>query len=178
MLISKKQPRRRNPLLLDTPEGQWNPAAAGVQGYPRTQDAFDAHKERLRKNAERARAAGKLSRRGIPNGWRGRRQEVEALRAAAADDGWKIAQVVCRNSTTPEEMLQVANERGVPATDDARAAVALAGIFGIALDPTVPVSLRLKAFRAALPFLVPMPRARRCEIKLTDGLAWLRSLAG
>ena len=85
MLIPKRQSRRRNPLLLDTPEGQWNPAAAGVQGYPKTQEAHDAHRERLRKNSEAARAAGKLTRRGVPNGWRGRRQEVEQLRAEAAD---------------------------------------------------------------------------------------------
>ena len=67
MLIPKRQPRRRNPLLLGTPEGQWNPAAAGVMGYPATQEAYDQHKERLRKNAEAARAAGKMTRKGVPN---------------------------------------------------------------------------------------------------------------
>ena len=177
-MIQHRQPRRRNPLLVNTPEGQWCPEAAGVQGYPKTQAAFDAHKERLRQNSQAARAAGKLSRRGIPNGWRGRRAEVEQLRAEAADEGWKIAAVVCRNSVTADEMLDIADDPMTATTDDARAAMALAGIFSIALDPTVPTPLRLKAFRAALPFLLPLPRARRCEIELSDGLAWLRSLAG
>ena len=84
---------------------------------------------------------------------------------------------MCRNSVTAEEMLQVAQDPAVGTSDDARAAFALAGVFAIALDPTKAPTIRVKALRIALSYCLPKPKGR-LEVELTDGLGWLRSLAG
>jgi hypothetical protein len=82
--------RRRHPALLNTPIGTFNPEAVGlVPGYAKTPEAFEAQLMTLRNNGDRARAAGRNSRRGTPNGWAGKREEVQWLREEVKGEAWE-----------------------------------------------------------------------------------------
>lgn len=83
-LLWPTPPLRRHPALASSPRAVFNPDAVGrVQGYPSTPEAFAARCDLLRANSARARSSGKATRRGVPNGFRGRREEVERLRQEA-----------------------------------------------------------------------------------------------
>lgn len=179
-----RPPRVRHAVLADWPPGVFCPAAVGkVRGYPRTQEAYDRQLVRLRDNSKRARERGLLTRKGIPNGWAGKRAQVTELRQDAADEAWRIVNLLQRNSVSPDERLDAECLAGLkadtrPATTDAeRFALAAAYAIGVVRDPTQPASLRLQAARIILPFLVPMPRGRaKAGMGLGDGLAWLDAL--
>ncbi len=175
--------RKRHPLLVGWPPGVFNPAAVGkVRGYARTQETYDRQVERLRSNSKGAIERGLLTRKGVPNGWAGMRVQVAELRQEAADEGWRLVNVIQRNSASADEQLDDDCLAGLKAdtwpakTDAERFALAAAYCLGLMLDTTQPTSLRLKAARTILPFLAPMPR--RAIGGLGDGLAWLSALVG
>ena len=133
-------------LPLVTTPGVFNPAAVGrVRGYPRTPEAYDRQLARLRANSTSARKRGLMTRRGVPNVWAGKRDQVASLRQNA-DEAWRVVNVLQRNSTSPEERL-----------DAERFALTAAYCIGLMVDGTQPTSIRLKAARVILPFLMPMP---------------------
>ena len=167
-------PRTRHPALEGWPKGVFNPAAVGVvPGYPRTPETYARHTDRLRANHAKAKAAGKLNRRGAPNGWAGRKAEVAELRQKAADEAWQVVNILQRNSARPDERLDASPTEAE--RDAERFNIAAAFAIGFILDPTRPTKLRVEAARMILPFLTPMP-ARGGLRGLDDGLACLRGL--
>jgi hypothetical protein len=151
MQVTRRPPRRRHPALIDTPVGEYNPAAAGiVRGYPSTLEGYERRRDALRANSEKARAEGNLdhTRAGIPNGFRGQRSVVEAIR---------------RNSQTEAEMIcEVLYPEGALRTrDDQLAAEAMEAIVEIWRSPLTPLPMRLYAMRLFLSFTVAPPVAKR-----------------
>lgn len=184
MPITKSTPRpsrSRHPVLVGWPPGVFCPAAVGkVRGYARTQETYDRQVEHLRANSKGAIERGLLTRKGVPNGWAGMRDQVTELRQEAADEGWRLVNVIQRNSASADERLDDDCLAGLKAdtwpakTDAERFALAAAYCLGLMLDTTQPTSLRLKAGRTILPFLAPMPK--RAVAGLGEGLKWLDAL--
>ena len=111
-----RPPRVRHPVLVGWPPGTFCPAAAGVvRGYARTPETYDRQLARLRANHKTALDAGKLHRRGVPNGWAGRRDQVAELRLEATDEGWRTLNVLHRNSFSAAERLDPDNLAGLQA---------------------------------------------------------------
>ena len=176
--ITPRPTRQRHPALLDTPPGVWNPNGVGrVSGYPKTQEAYDIHKALLAANRDRANAKGIGVRTNVPNGYRGMGRELSLVRQQAANAGWELANVVLRNSLSAEERLTLPNDPMSATTDEARAAVAIAGLFAIALNVTVTNATRLEALQAVLPYLMPRPKGGLKLGTLDSGLMWLHGLA-
>jgi hypothetical protein len=149
------------------PVGVWNPDAVGrVRGYPKTPEAFAAHLARLLAFSEAARAKGVLNRRGIPHGWAGRRDEVQAIREAAMADGTRVVRKLCG----------VERDNGADDTDP-RAIMALEHAVAGALARCDAASTRIMWARLALKYLIPMA-GRAPQVKADGGaLAFLARLA-
>lgn len=177
---TSRPPRVRHPVLADWPPGVFCPAAAGVvRGYPRTEATYERQLERLRANSAVARKRGLLNRRGVPNGYAGMRAQVAELRQEAANEGWRVVNVLQRNSSTPDERLDDGRLEAIqggaaPVTDAERFAVAAAYCLGVMRDPTMTTRFRLKAARVILPFLAPMPK--KAAAGLGESLEWLDGL--
>ena len=178
------KPRGSHPALVNTPPGTWNPAAVGhVRGYAKTQEAFDRQLAQLEANRDGARAAGLLTRKGVPNGYAGRRPEVEAIRLQAADDGWVAVQAWQRNAQTPEEQLPevriaaIRSGQDGPWTDAEMFAAAAAYLISVVLDCSQPQRQRLQAARDILPFLQAPPSGKARGEGVQAGMAWLAGLA-
>lgn len=168
--------------LADTPPGVWNPAAVGkVRGYAKTEEAYQRQAAQLRANSAGARARGLMNRRGSPNGWAGKRAEVEALRLDAHADGWRAVGAWQRNSQTAEERLPddrmeaLTTGQDYPRTDAERFAVAAAYAISVILNRSAPTCDRTRAARIILPFLKAAPAGRK-SVTLADGAAWLEAL--
>lgn len=118
-----KPPKDRHPALKGTAVGVWCPEAVGkVPGYPRTAEAFEARCGQLRVNSTRARARGRLTRLGVPNGYAGRRVEASEIR---------------RNSRNAAEWLMEDGPfRGLADCREAR--IAFTAALAIILDTTLP----------------------------------------
>ena len=178
------KPRGSHPILADTPPGTWNPAAVGkVRGYAKTPEAYDRQLAQLKANRTGARAAGLMTRKGVPNGYAGRRDEVAEMRLQATDDAWTAVAEWQRNSQTPEERLpderleafRTGQDR--PRTDAEMFSAAAAYLISVVLDHSQPARQRLQSARAILPFLRAAPSGRARE-NVQDGVAWLAELAG
>ena len=179
------KPRGSHPALAGTPPGVFNPAAVGhVRGYPKTPEAHARQLVQLAANRDSARAAGLLNRKGVPNGYAGRRPEVEAIRLQAADGGWTAVAEWQRNSQTAEERLPDGRIEALKAgqvharTDAEMFAVAAAYLISVVLDPTQPQRQRLQSAKAILPFLQAPPSGKARGEGVQDGIAWLAGLAG
>jgi hypothetical protein len=134
----------RHPVLQGWAVGEWCPEAVGkVPGYPRTAEAYAAMKVRLSANAERARSRGRLTRRGVPNGYAGEGYELSLIRENAR----------CNAERVTEEVTDD--------WDDYRAVLAMQAVCELAFDPTVPTKVRLSAARTVLKWTVPKPVARQ-----------------
>ena len=178
------KPRGSHPALADTPPGTWNPSAVGkVRGYAKTQEAFDRQLAQLEANRTGAWAAGLLNRKGVPNGYAGRRPEVEAIRLQAIDDAWTAVAEWGRNSQTAEERLPDERLEALKAgqdcarTDAEMFAVAASYLISVVLDRSQPQRHRLQAAKAILPFLRAAPSGKAREDGQA-GMAWLVGLAG
>jgi hypothetical protein len=90
---------------------------------------------------------GVFHRRGVPDGWSGRRGELAALRERAA--------VAARHA------VGAMQARGDLEGDDPRVAEALAFVASVVLDPAASASNRLAAARILLTFTQPRPTARQ-----------------
>jgi hypothetical protein len=157
---------RRHPLLAGTPVGTWCPEAAGkVKGYPRTAETYARQLETLRENHRTAKEAGRLTRKNVPNGWAGRKEEVVTLHR----NSMCAAQRLMEDLTTLDLL-------GDTTEDDRRGNDALKHCAAIAFNLAYPVSIRLVALRMLLTFVRPRP-ARRSVVTLDNGLAWLEGLA-
>jgi hypothetical protein len=85
--------------------GKWHPelVGTGIRGYPKTQEAFDKIQARCRAQVIALNAAGKCNRKGIPDGWAGRRAEVDAIRAQAALEAKEIVQTMAKEGLIDKE---------------------------------------------------------------------------
>jgi hypothetical protein len=142
--------------------GEWSPELAGkVPGYPRTEAAYEQRRAQLVVNRQRALDAGRLTRRGVPNGWAGRRDEAAAAR---------------RNSQIEAERLAETIREISGGDDDPMVVEAMDAALGIARDPTSPTPLRLQAWRTWLTYNLPMPTMRKI-MQAGDPLAVLDAIA-
>jgi hypothetical protein len=144
--------------------GEFCPELVGKAiGYPRTEAAYEERRAMLVANRQRALDAGRLTRRGVPNGWAGRRDAAAAAR---------------RNSQTEAERLattirEISDPNG---REDPMVADALDAALGIAMDPTTPTPLRLQAWRTWLTHKLPMPTMRTI-MQADDPLMFLSAIA-
>lgn len=75
---------RRSPLLRDRPRGVWQSDLVDkIRAYPKTQEAFDAKQARCREQIIRLNAEGRAGRNGVPDGWAGRKAEINKIVEAA-----------------------------------------------------------------------------------------------
>ena len=115
-----------------------------------------AQKARLAENTKHARARGRLTRRGVPNGYGGERRELTLIRENARCNAERVVDKV-----TDDDW-------------DSRAKFAMSHLLEMVFDPTIPVSERLTAAKIALMYLVPMPGAQ--AIQAEDPITWLTRL--
>ena len=149
--------RNRHPVLQNRPQGEWCPDAVGVvPGYPRTPETFAAQAERLKANRQVAKERGVLTRHGVPNGWAGKKDEIQGIR---------------RNSRTEAERLTEAVFE--PDCEESRIAMQAAMV---ALSPFYRMVDRLVAMRLILQYTVPKP-VQRAALESGDSLDFLRRLA-
>lgn len=85
----------RHPLLRDRVPGIWYPDAVGVvPQYPKTPEEMEAFRKKSSELMARLKAEGKWrTRRGVPNGWRRKRAELERAIAKARAD----AEIIVKN---------------------------------------------------------------------------------
>src|SRR5277367_6071117 len=87
--------KQRHPCLQDWAVGEWCPDAVGkVPGYAKTEADYMAQKARLAENTKAARAKGRLTRRGVPNGYGGERRELTLIRENARCDAERVTEKV------------------------------------------------------------------------------------
>jgi hypothetical protein len=157
------RPRKGHPALRGLEVGVWHPEGVGkVPGYGATPEAYEANRLQLAANAAAARAAGRLTRRDVPNGWAGKKDEVEAIR---------------RNATTEAEMLA---DEPLPgeSLDDQYAREALTFLLSLVVDLTQATSTRLRCARIVLPYLLSPPSRKVAIGSSKDGgMAFLMGLA-
>jgi hypothetical protein len=149
----------RHPTLRDWPVGEWCPAAVDeIGGYPKTAEAYAAMKARLAANRERARARGRLNRRGVPNGYAGEGHELSLIRENARCNAERVVERV-----TDDDW-------------DWRAKLAMQALFALALDPTLPAKIRIRAARTVLEYLAPKPVAEKAITAAGDPVRLLEQM--
>jgi hypothetical protein len=149
----------------------FDPSRVGDPRYPLTQEAWQRQYDTLLANAAKARKAGKLNRKGIPNGYAKRRDEVATIREAHQAEAEQIVAAL-RNAQQPDERLDRDEAR---MSDDEMSDIALAAVIAIMRAPTTSVTNKLIACRVVLPYLKPLPS--RAKVALADGLEVLEGLA-
>lgn len=179
---SRRAPKKRHPALTGTPRGVFNAEAVGkVPGYPPTAEAYEARKAHLKYHREAARQAGRLHRRGIPNGFAGRRKEVEEQQAAAQRQGQSIAAAL-GSTGDAEDGFRSLEDRlwdhpvSSPEWEVIAAEIGIAYLIGLVCDPTRTTRTRRKAAGIVLPYLLPLPR-RLSGMVRDGGIEFLRALA-
>jgi hypothetical protein len=156
--VGHRSKQHRHPVLRDWAVGEWCPEAVGIiRGYPKTPEAYAAHKERLAANSARARRRGRLNRRGVPNGYAGQGHELTLIRENARCQAERVVGRVTDNW-------------------DPRARLALQATYEIALDTTVPLQVRFQAARMVLEWLVPKPMIK-AALRSVDPIALLQRLS-
>jgi hypothetical protein len=96
-------PRRRQ-----NPRKEWCPIKAIIlPTYPATKERFEELRAVTVERIKRQIAEGNWHRRGVPNGWKGRKAEAEALRTAAAHEAKKIvAQMTAETNTDDPRAIE------------------------------------------------------------------------
>lgn len=80
---ARHSPKRRR----GEPPRAWDPELAGrLRPYPKTPEAHAAHVAAASEQLCRLTAEGRMTRRGVPDGWGGRRDELAAIRASAREE--------------------------------------------------------------------------------------------
>jgi hypothetical protein len=144
--------------------GKFCPELIGkVPGYPLTEEAYERQRARLAANRQKALEAGRLTRRGVPNGWAGRREEAETAQRNSQSDAERLA----------ETIWEIADPHS---NEHPYVIEAMSTALQVAMDPTTPASVRLKAWRLWLEFNMPRPTAREI-MQADDPLAFLTAMA-
>lgn len=157
---------RRHPFLRDWPKGVFHPNAwEVVKGYPRTIEAWEKRRDVMKRNRERyiAEHGSIPSRRGVPDGWANRKQEVEDIRAHARAEA--------------KDIVNTMVEKGLVSADEARANDALEFAVGIVRGGDVnPVRERLAAAGLVLKY-TKAPPATKSEVTVNKAEDFLAALA-
>jgi hypothetical protein len=104
-----RRSRRVDPVVHRN-RGVWNPDLVGYPGYPKTKEAFEKRQQQSRDMFARMKAEGRHpNRRGVPNGFAGSREEIDAGRAAAREFAKKAVEHMKRTG----EMLTRAPKRAL-----------------------------------------------------------------
>jgi hypothetical protein len=126
---------------------QWDPAKVGTsRGYPKTAEGYERRRQAASERAHRLNAEGRLTRRGVPDGWSGRGEELAAVRAAAEGEA--------------AEMVAALKAADVLGADESRAEIALEYVLSVVRNLSESASARGIAARTALTFLKARPAAR------------------
>lgn len=164
----KKINSRRHPFLQDRPKGVFYPEAVGmVPGYPRNEAAWLKRQAECRAQVIRLNAEGGMGRKGVPNGWAGRRAEADAARAVAQADSIRVY-----DAMVEQNLLLATN-----GSDAERAEVALKGVIAISLDVTQPPRDRMAAYRTVLEYTKVKP-ASRADLTVSRAEDFLSGLIG
>lgn len=164
-LKPKRKTSRRHPLLQGRPKNVWHGDIAHLMPhYPQTQWAFEKLQARCRRQVIKANAEGKAgSRKNVPDGYAGRRDEVLAIRALAAEQA--------------KELMNKMAEKGM-LDENAHANTSLEFAAGVVLAGDVyPIGERLKAARLVLDFTKAKP-AQKQEVTIKKAEDFLEELAG
>jgi hypothetical protein len=147
----------RHPLLVGRERGVWHADLVGkVPGYAGTEEGYKRRQEAARTQTKNINADGKRgSRKGIPDGWAGCREEVAKLRQEANEAGTHAV----------AGMLQKGLLDMPRSTDDERAVLALTACAQMVLDPTLPPRRKQSAARILLSFTKPAP-AVQCDVQV------------
>lgn len=155
---------RRHPLLRDRKRGVWYPDLVGVvPRYPKTEEAFKQMQESCRAQVIRLNAEGKAGgRKGVPDGWAGRKKEVSDIRAF--------------HRAEATEIIKVMVEKGI-VNEDALANEALQFAISVVRDgQTFQSRERLNAAKIVLDFTKAKP-ATKTEVTLNKAEQFLAELA-
>ena len=142
------------------PKTHWEERWVGVvPHYPKTAEAFDRRRLYRRELFARLRAEGKLGRKGVPDGWGKRKNELlEARRNAATAADRLIVEMAEKGQLTEE------------AADMALRAAAL-----IAFDESQPTKARLTAISIITAWCKPRP-LQKVEVVVTEAEEWLTAI--
>ena len=145
------------------PKTHWEERWIGVIArYPKTPEAFEARRERGRAQFARLRAAGHpMTRKGIPDGWSGRKAEIAEIRARAA-------------AKAKEIMVRLIEDRTL-SIDETAGNAALQVAFELTLDETVKTEIRLKAAALVVQFTKVKPQ-QEADVTVSPAEEWLAAL--
>ena len=145
------------------PKTHWEERWVGVIArYPKTPEAFEARRERGRAQFARLRATGHpMTRKGVPDGWSGRKAEIAEIKARAA--------------TKADEAVARLIANGTLAIDEEAGNGALRVAFEIMLDETIRTETRLKAAAIITDFTKPKPR-HEADVTISPAEEWLSIL--
>ena len=122
---------RTHPLLRGRPRGHFYPDLVGkIPGYPKTYEAWKQKSDSCRERVIRLNAEGKCNRRGVPDGWAGRKAEVVEVQKSSAVEASRAVKMMIESGMidTPDDprveqalqvnveiMLAVSPKDGTPA---------------------------------------------------------------
>lgn len=160
------EPARRRPP--GTPPKPWNPEYARlIPWYPKTPEAHAIWQQKKAERAKRLWAEGRFGRRGIPDGFGGRKREVIQIHKAARAEAREIVAYMKKN-----DML----------TEDPRAEEALESMIEVVRAKDAEglhlhgVQHRIAAARTVLDFTKQKPAAKS-EVALTKAEDFLAAVA-
>lgn len=144
------------------PKDKWDAKWVGVvPSYPKTEEAFERRKEVGRATFAKLRAEGRPpTRKGVPNGWGERKDDLKLHRLRA-------------RRMAKKEMAQHVADGTV---DETLANGALLAVAEILHNPTTVTSDRLKAAKILADALKARP-TQRIETTVSPAEAWLNSLS-
>jgi hypothetical protein len=170
--VAARRSRRVHPVVHRS-RGVWNPDLVGYPGYPKTREVFE---EKQRKNRERFlkwKEEGRLpDRRGVPNGFAGAREAIDAGRAKARAEAKEIMAKIKKKDGEPlddvraEDSLEAAIEVVRARAEDAKGRH----------DYLYGVADRLKAAKLILEFTKAKP-ATKNEVTIQRAEDFLEELA-
>ena len=142
------------------PKTHWEARWIGVvPHYPRTAEAFERRRLFRREQFARLRAEGKLGRKGVPDGWGGRKAELLEARQKAA--------------VAAEQLIAEMTEKGQLTEEAANMALRAAAL--IVFDESQPTKVRLVAISIVTAWCKPKP-AQRVEVAVTEAERWLTAI--
>ena len=148
--------------------GVWYPELVGlIRGYPRTLEGFEKRRDGMRERVRAMREAGTIkTRRGVPDGWAGRGEEVAAARAEATIEGAKTIETLIEQGVIDAPLT----------TDEEMAVAALKVVMATALNPTETTRERTAAVNTVLAYCKAKP-AQKIEAKVSKAEDFLALLA-
>ena len=160
------KPRRRHPAYDTRPWGVYDPSLVGVvPGYPLTSATWEHRRVICAANTDGARAAGTLTRLGVPNGWSNRKPELAVLRAAATELGTMIVAALVVGGATVVS---------ADCNDETWGNEALAYAASVVADRSEHVRHRLVAARLLAEYL--RGGLKPTADAISNGEAWLEGL--